>query len=114
MSGVTVIPRAELPWSSIAHELVGTDHGIGITVLLVDAPPGRGPALHTHPYEELLIVLEGRARLIGEQEREVGAGDVVIIPAGEPHGFVNVGAGPLRQVDIHVSPGFATEWLNKG
>ena len=80
----------------------------------MDAPPGRGPALHTHPYEELLIVLEGRARLIGGQEREVGAGDVVIIPAGEPHGFVNVGEGPLRQVDIHVSPDFATEWLNNG
>ena len=59
-------------------------------------------------------MLEGRARLIGGQEREVGAGDVVIIPAGEPHGFVNVGEGPLRQVDIHVSPDFATEWLNKG
>jgi hypothetical protein len=29
----------------------------------------------------------------------------------QPHAFVNTGDGPLRQVDIHVSPHFATEWL---
>jgi quercetin dioxygenase-like cupin family protein len=113
MTGVSVIPTAALPWSAIAHELVGSDHGLGITLVLVDAPPGRGPRLHTHPYDEVLIVIEGRARLLGEEEeREAVAGDVVIVPAGVPHGFVNSGAGPLRQVDIHVSPGFATEWLD--
>ena len=43
--------------------LVGDDHGgVGITFLLVDASPGRGPALHQHPYEEIFIVQEGSAR----------------------------------------------------
>jgi mannose-6-phosphate isomerase-like protein (cupin superfamily) len=111
--GIEVARREDLPWSEIAHEFVGEDHGdIAITFLLVDAEPGRGPRLHKHPYDEILIVLEGRARLDdGTETREVGAGDIVVIPAEQPHAFVNVGDGPLRQVDIHASPRFDTEWL---
>jgi hypothetical protein len=26
---------------------------------------------------------------------------------------VNCGDGPLRQIDIHVSPSFSTEWLEE-
>ena len=33
---------------------------------------------------------------------------------GQPHGFVNSGQGRLRQIDIHVSPSFSTEWLESG
>jgi mannose-6-phosphate isomerase-like protein (cupin superfamily) len=47
--------------------------------------------------------------LVGE-ELEVGAGQVVVVPAGRWHGFVNSGDGPLKQIDIHVSPRFQTEW----
>jgi hypothetical protein len=45
-----VIRFEDLPMSNIAREFVGDDHGVGMTFLLVDAPPGRGPSLHTHPY----------------------------------------------------------------
>jgi mannose-6-phosphate isomerase-like protein (cupin superfamily) len=41
----------------------------------------------------------------------VPAGHMVVVPAGEPHGFINSGDDTLRQVAIHVSPRFATEWL---
>jgi mannose-6-phosphate isomerase-like protein (cupin superfamily) len=113
---ITVLRQDELPWSAIAHEFVGADHGgFGICVIFVDAEPGRGPSRHTHPYEEVLIILEGHATLDdGDEKRDVGAGDVVLIPAGQPHGFVNSGPGRLCQIDIHVSPSFSTEWLEKG
>jgi mannose-6-phosphate isomerase-like protein (cupin superfamily) len=42
---------------------------------------------------------------------EVGPGHVVIIPADEPHAFESTGAGVPRQVDIHVSDAFVTDWL---
>ena len=35
----------------------------------------------------------------------------MIAPAGAAHRFVNTGDGPLKQIDIHVSPSFSTEWL---
>jgi len=108
-----VIKQSELPWDVIAHEFVGAEHGgVGICFLLVEAEPGQGPALHRHPYPEVLIVQEGQARAqVGDEEREVGAGDIVIVPANAAHRFVNVGNKALRQVDIHVSPRFITEWL---
>ncbi|HET6548328.1 MAG TPA: cupin domain-containing protein, partial [Solirubrobacter sp.] len=86
--------------------------GIDITILFVDAPPGRGPSLHRHPYAEVLIVQEGEATFtLGEEEREVRAGDIVVAHANQPHAFVNTGDGPLKQIDIHLSPSFSTEWL---
>jgi quercetin dioxygenase-like cupin family protein len=110
---ISVVRRNALPWSRIAHEFVGDDHGgVALTFLLVDAEPGRGPSLHTHPYDEVIIVLEGQATLDdGQAQRVVSAGDVVVIPADQVHGFVNSGEGPLRQVDIHASGHFVTEWL---
>jgi mannose-6-phosphate isomerase-like protein (cupin superfamily) len=109
---VTVIRVEDLPFSAIAHELVGADHGVGITFLMVDAPPGCGPALHKHPYEEIFIVQEGQGTfVVGDEELVVRAGEIAIVPPGTPHKFVNSGDGPLRQVDIHVSPSFSTEWL---
>jgi mannose-6-phosphate isomerase-like protein (cupin superfamily) len=110
-----VLRQDQLPFSSIAHELVGADHGgLPLCIIFVDAPPGRGPRLHRHPYEEVFIVQEGEALFAtAEAERVVGAGEVVIIPAGTPHRFVNCGDGPLRQIDIHVSPSFSTEWLEE-
>jgi mannose-6-phosphate isomerase-like protein (cupin superfamily) len=110
--GVELIRQSDLPWSEIAHELVGDDHGLGISIIFVDAEPGRGPSLHTHPYDEILVILEGRATAtVGDETLDVAGGDVVVVHAGEPHGFVNTGDGPLRQIDIHVSPRFATDWL---
>jgi mannose-6-phosphate isomerase-like protein (cupin superfamily) len=55
---------------------------------------------------------EGEAMFIaGDDERRAKAGEIVIVPADTPHAFTNDADGPLRQIDIHVSPHFATEWL---
>lgn len=110
---VQILRQDELPLSNIAREFVGADHGgIGVCVIFVDAPPGSGPSLHKHPYEELFLVLEGEVTfLAGEKEAQAGPGDVVVVPPETPHAFTNTGEGRLRQVDIHVSPEFSTEWL---
>ena len=112
MTDVEIIRIDELPPSNIAREFVGNDHGgVGICAIFVDAPPGRGPSLHRHPYVEILITQEGHATLLlGDEQREVGPGEIVVVPAGQWHGFVNSGDGPLRQIDLHLSPRFETEW----
>ena len=109
-----VLKIADLPFSNIAHEFVGGDHGgVGACVIIVDAPPGRGPSLHTHPYEELLLIQEGTGTFtLGDETREIGAGHLIVVPPGVPHGFKNTGDGPLKQVDIHLSPSFSTTWLD--
>ena len=107
-----IVTQEELPHSVIAREFVGERFGSSMTIVLVDAPPGTGPRLHRHPYEELIIVQEGEGTFrTGEEEKIVRAGEIVVIPAGQAHAFANTGTGPLRQIDIHASPSFSTEWL---
>lgn len=108
-----VIPTTELPTGTFSLELEGKDHGRpGVSIILVDAEPGAGPALHRHDYAEVMIVQSGTATFTdGRSTWEVTAGNVVIIPAGEPHAFRNTGDGRLQQIDIHAADAFATDWL---
>ncbi len=100
-----VVAKEELPYGTIAHKFEGYRYGgVGVSFFLVESPPGGGAVLHTHPYEEVFVTLEGQATFtVGEATIEVGAGQVVVAPAEVPHKFVNSGSGPLRQVDIHPS-----------
>ncbi|HEX6789355.1 MAG TPA: cupin domain-containing protein [Gaiellaceae bacterium] len=57
------------------------------------------------------FVLEGEATVTdGSNECTVGAG-AVVVPPDHPHGFVNSGAGRLKQIDVHLSPRFETRRL---
>ncbi len=100
-----VIDKDELPYGGIAYKFEGSRYGgLSVSFFLVDAPPGSGPGLHTHPYEEIIVVQEGRASFtVGGATIEATGGQIVVVPAGIPHKFVNSGTGPLRQVDIHPS-----------
>jgi mannose-6-phosphate isomerase-like protein (cupin superfamily) len=100
-----VVNKDDLPYGTIAHRFEGYRYGsVGVSFFLVDSPPGGGAVLHTHPYEEVFVTLEGNATFtVGDETIEVGAGQIVVAPAGVPHKFVNSGDGPLRQVDIHPS-----------
>jgi mannose-6-phosphate isomerase-like protein (cupin superfamily) len=97
-----------------ADEFQGYRYGAGVSFIVVDAQPGGGPKLHRHPYEEVFVVQEGSATFTaGDETVEVKGGQVVVVPAGVPHKFVNSGTGQLRQVDIHASERFVTEWLDE-
>jgi mannose-6-phosphate isomerase-like protein (cupin superfamily) len=111
---IRVFAQAELsPSGGFAAELQGKDAGTpGVSLILVDAEPGRGPSLHTHDYAEVMVILEGESTFTdGERTFPVAAGHIVLIAGGQPHGFTNAGPGRLRQVNIHVADAFATEWL---
>ncbi len=61
--------------------------------------PGRPIAgLHLHRSDdEAWFVLEGRLGFrIGDGEREVGAGDWILVPRGTPHSYWNPAAEPAR------------------
>jgi len=94
------------------NEVQGNNHNAAVSVIVVDAPPGGGPRLHKHPYEEVFVIQNGTATFTaGDETIEAHGGQVVIVPGGVPHKFVNTGEDRLRQVDIHANDRFITEWL---
>jgi quercetin dioxygenase-like cupin family protein len=68
---------------------------------LVSFDPGARTAWHTHPFGQTLYVTSGCGRIQawGGPIREIRAGDVVWIPAGEKHWH---GAGPTTTM-VHIS-----------
>jgi mannose-6-phosphate isomerase-like protein (cupin superfamily) len=104
---MTFIDLDHLPFVGMSYEFVGETQGAPFSAYIVKARPGEGPPLHKHPYVEVAFTLEGCATItVGEEQREVKAGSIVVIPAGCPHRFVNSGDTILRQIDIHASSRF--------
>jgi mannose-6-phosphate isomerase-like protein (cupin superfamily) len=97
----------------MAGEIEGHTIGSDVSVIVVEyTVPGMGPKLHTHPYAETFVVLEGHALFeVGGERIDAVAGMVLVAPAGAPHRFENAGPGRLLQVDIHSSDRFETDWL---
>jgi mannose-6-phosphate isomerase-like protein (cupin superfamily) len=104
---MSFIDLEQLPFVGMSYEFVGEAQGAPFSAYIVKAEPGKGPPLHTHPYVEVAFTLEGCATItVGDEQREVKAGGIVVIPAGASHRFVNTGDTILRQIDIHASPRF--------
>ncbi len=112
-----VISRGDLdPRGSTSYVFEGYKHGAtSVSLHLTDGiAPGEGPRLHRHPYEEVFVVHEGQATYtVGDTTLEVTAGQIVLVPAGLPHKFVNSGEGPLRQTSVHPSAHMIAEWLEE-
>lgn len=101
----TVRKRAEFGMDRPGFKFDGqADGGTNASFIYVDIEPGVKVRLHRHQYDEIFVILDGTATFrAGGEVIEVEAGDVVISPAGEAHGFENTGAVRLRQVDIHAT-----------
>jgi quercetin dioxygenase-like cupin family protein len=67
---------------------------------VVDLEPGAVVEEHSHPHEQVGMVLEGRATFwIGDEEKTLQAGDLYRIPGHVRHRVVALDA-PVRALDI--------------
>ena len=99
-------PTAEFPGGATYQPIIGDDTGAGLPIRtgIQTSPPGYQTRLHSHPYAEVLTVLEGRgeAWLAGE-DRVVALepGVSITFPANRVHAFRTVGDQPLVTFGIH-------------
>jgi quercetin dioxygenase-like cupin family protein len=109
------IRQEDLPFQGSSHQFVGADNGdIKVSAFLFNGLAGSGPPPHRHAYDEVQFIREGRGRwTVNGKEFEAGAGDILVIKAGEVHSFRTIGDGPLVKLDVHLSPRFVME-LVKG
>lgn len=72
------------------------------------AQPGYEAPVHSHPYMEILHILDGTAEawLEGQDDRKVllRKGDTIALPPDAPHSFRVVGNEALRLLGTHASP----------
>jgi mannose-6-phosphate isomerase-like protein (cupin superfamily) len=73
-------------------------------------PPGRAVAPHHHrQLEEIYYILEGSGRMtVGEEQRQVEAGDAIFVPRGSLHSLANTGSVPIRLL-VACGPAFYYE-----
>ncbi len=89
--------------------ILGDDEGsTPIRTGIQTSQPGYVAPVHSHPYLEVLYVLEGVAEawIDGQEDQAVRLekGDTVALPPNVPHSFRVVGDQVLRTLGIHASP----------
>ena len=63
--------------------------------------PGERHEVHSHDdREEVFVCIDGRGRLIGDTQRDIRRGDVVIVSPAENHGFISDTEDPLEYLCI--------------
>jgi quercetin dioxygenase-like cupin family protein len=107
----TIIAMDELPHSGTAHRFEGYLHGgANVSFFISETPPGEGPRLHIHPYEEVFVVQEGVLTFtVGDAAVEATSGHIVVAPPACRTGS-SIRA-QARHIDIHTSGRMTTEWL---
>jgi mannose-6-phosphate isomerase-like protein (cupin superfamily) len=109
----TVINRDDLPRDDNVFEFEGLRFSnTEVSFIWVDMPPGGTIRLHRHPYQKIFIVQAGVSTfVVGSTTMDAHAGQIILVPADVPHKFTNAGNTRLKQIDIHVSKQFITDWL---
>ncbi len=88
--------------------LRSSETGGAYSVIEDETPPGGGPPLHVHSYEdESFCVLEGEYEIqIGEEVVRGVPGTWLFAPRGVPHRFKNVSPGTSRLLALFSPGGF--------
>ena len=99
-------PTVTLPGGASYKPIIGDDTGDGMPIRtgIQTSHPGYTTPLHSHPYAEVLTVLEGRGEAWLDGEEVVVAlepGMTIAVPADRLHAFRVVGDRPLITFGIH-------------
>lgn len=90
-----------VPYDGVHVKTVYTDTTL-LFFISIDA--GSSSAHHNHPDEQTMLFHSGRVRAtVDDEQYEVGAGDVLIVPAYVPHQFVALEDSTWTEVH---GPGF--------
>jgi quercetin dioxygenase-like cupin family protein len=99
--------------------IIGDDEGsTPIRTGIQTAQPGYVAPMHSHPYLEILHILDGAAEawIEGGEHRKVllQKGDTIALEPNVPHSFRTVGDQTLRLLGTHVSPRRIVDYKDGG
>jgi len=92
-------------WTGVLARAV---EGRNVTFAIVELDADAMVARHQHPNEQVGIVLKGTMRFnVGDESRDLRAGDTYVIPADVPHDAI---AGPDGAVVVDVFAPIRADW----
>jgi quercetin dioxygenase-like cupin family protein len=95
------LPHIGLAGGTYTILLTGNDTDGRYCLISMIIPPGGGPPLHRHDFEESFTILEGEIEATFRgQKSVVRAGETVNIPANAPHSFVNSSGKTIKLLCI--------------
>ena len=84
-----------------------------ISIQVSEIPAGSEQPVHNHEPEQCYYIIRGRGlMIIGNETREVNAGDAVHIPSNKKHGIKNIGNEVLEYLTTN-SPGFTQDYEDR-
>ncbi|MGZ4599116.1 MAG: cupin domain-containing protein [Oryzihumus sp.] len=83
-------------------------------LVIMTIPPGGEIGRETHPdTDQILTFVSGTAEAdVAGQVRRLAQGDLVVVPAGTPHNFRNIGVNPLVLYTVYAPPAHARDALH--
>jgi mannose-6-phosphate isomerase-like protein (cupin superfamily) len=80
--------------------------GPGSQLVVMSIPPGGEVGEETHKYvEQTLFFLSGTGEaILNDKHSPIIPGDVVVVPAGTKHNFINTGTGDLKIYTVYAPP----------
>ena len=74
-------------------------------LVIMTIPPDGEIGEEVHEVDQILTFVSGTAQaIVGGQKKNVAQGDLVVVPAGKKHNFVNNGVNPLVLYTVYGPP----------
>ena len=84
-------------WRPNSKFALVSDERAGMALIVEEIAAGEAIPLHRHHIDEVLFYEAGAAEVrVDDETFRVGAGDIVIVPAGAAHGTRNIGSDVVR------------------
>lgn len=92
-------------------EVLQTTDRSQTAVMNLDPGQASGDSKESHPgSDQVLVVLDGEVLAeVAEERARMRKGDVVVIPAGVRHRFVNDGDIPARTFSVYAPPAYPAD-----
>ena len=83
---------------------IATGEHSQVVAMTIPAGEEIGEEVHAEN-DQLLVFVDGEAEAVLDgRSSTVGPNDLVLVPAGTRHNFINTGGGPLRLVTVYAPP----------
>jgi mannose-6-phosphate isomerase-like protein (cupin superfamily) len=83
-------------------------------LVIMTIPAGGEIGEETHDVDQILTFVSGTGQaIVSGQKKNVVQGDLVVVPAGTKHNFVNTGENPLILYTVYGPPEHADQAVHK-